>query len=85
MTAFFIKFSAKMLEKQLKVKNLRKWDTMFDGPLLQKGRFKEHQFSLKQMSATHFICIIKWHIAMIFLFNEKKQWKLVSVQIFKNI
>ena len=46
---------------------------MFDGPLLQKDRFKEHQFSLKQMSATHFICIIKWHIAMIFLFNEKKQ------------
>ena len=58
---------------------------MFDGSLFQKDRFKEHQFSLKQMTATHFICIIKWHIAVIFPFNEKKQRKLVSVQIFKNI
>ena len=58
---------------------------MFDGPLFQKGRFKELQFSLKQMITTHFICIIKWHIATIFLFNENKQWKSVSIQIFKNI
>ena len=46
---------------------------MFDAPLFQKGRFEELQFSLKQMIATHFICIIKWHIAMIFSFNENKQ------------
>ena len=46
---------------------------MFDTPFLQKGRFKELQFPLKQMTATHFMCIIKWHIAMIFLFNENKQ------------
>ena len=60
-------------------------NTMFDGPLFQKGRFKELQFSLKQMTATPFICIIKWHIAMTFSFNENKQWKRVSVQIFKII
>ena len=46
---------------------------MFDGPLFQKDPFKELQFSLKRMIATHFICIIKWHIAMIFSFNENKQ------------
>ena len=46
---------------------------MFGGPLFQKGRFKELQFLLKQMTATHFICTIKWHIAMIFSFNENKQ------------
>ena len=46
---------------------------MFDGHLFQKGRFKELQVSLKQMIATHFICVIKWHIAMIFSFNENKQ------------
>ena len=45
---------------------------MFNGPLFQKGRFKGLQFSLKQMKVTHFICIIKWHIAMIFSFNENK-------------
>ena len=28
---------------------------MFHGPLFQKGRFKELQFSLKQMIAIHFI------------------------------
>ena len=32
---------------------------MFDGLLFQKGCFKELQFSLKRMTATHFICIIK--------------------------
>ena len=58
---------------------------MFDDPLFQKGRFEELQFSLKQIAATHFICIVKWHIGMIFSFNENKQWKRVSVQIFKNI
>ena len=58
---------------------------MFDDPLFEKELFKELQISLKQMIATHFICVIKWHIAMIFSFNEKKQWKGVSVQIFKNI
>ena len=46
---------------------------MVDGLLFRKGYFKELQFSLKQMTATHFICIIKWHIAMIFSFNENKQ------------
>ena len=46
---------------------------MFHCPLFQKGRFKELQFSLKQIAATHFICIIKWHIAMTFSFNENKQ------------
>ena len=46
---------------------------MFDGPSFQKGRFKELQFSLKQMAATHFIFIIKWDIAMILSFNENKQ------------
>ena len=46
---------------------------MFDGLLPQKGRFKELEISLKQMTATHFICIIKQHIAMIFSFNENKQ------------
>ena len=58
---------------------------MFDEPLFQEGRFKELQFSFKKMRATHFICIIKWHIAMIFSINENKQWKHVYVQIFKNI
>ena len=58
---------------------------MFDSPLFQKGRLKELQFSLKQMIVTNFICIIKWHIVTIFLFNENKQWKRVSVPIFKNI
>ena len=33
--------------------------TMFNGPLFQKLRFKEFQFSVKQMAATDFICIIK--------------------------
>ena len=28
---------------------------MFDGLLFQKGRFKELEISLKQMTATHFI------------------------------
>ena len=37
------------------------------------------------MTETHFMCIIKWHIAMIFSFNENKQSKCISVQIFKNI
>ena len=46
---------------------------MFDDPLFQKGRFKQLQFSLKQMTATHFIYIIKWHITMTFSFNENKQ------------
>ena len=46
---------------------------MFDDPLFQKRLFKELQISLKQMIATHFICVIKWHIAMIFSFNENKQ------------
>ena len=46
---------------------------MFDGPLFQKGRLKEFQFSLKQMTVTHFICIIKWQIVMTFSFNENKQ------------
>ena len=46
---------------------------MFDSPLFQKRRFKELQFLLKQMREIHFICIIKWHIAMIFWFNENKQ------------
>ena len=46
---------------------------MFDGPLFQKCRFKELQFLLKQVTATHFICIIKWHIVIIFPFNENKQ------------
>ena len=46
---------------------------MFDSPLFQKGRLKELQFSLKQMIVTNFICIIKWHIVTIFLFNENKQ------------
>ena len=32
---------------------------MFDSPLFQKGCFKELQFSLKQLKAKHFICIIK--------------------------
>ena len=58
---------------------------MFDGPLFQKRRFKELQLSLKQMTPKHFIYIIKWRIAMIFSFNENKQRKRVSVQIFKNI
>ena len=58
---------------------------MFDGPLFQKRPFRELQFSLKQMAATHFICIVKWHIGMIFSFNKNKQWKRVSVQISKNI
>ena len=35
---------------------------MFDSLLFQKGYFKVLQFSLKQMIAAHFICIIKWHI-----------------------
>ena len=48
-------------------------NTMYDGALFQKGRFKELQFSLKQMTTTPFICIIKWHIAMTFSFNENKQ------------
>ena len=48
-----------MLKGQLKVKNLKESDTMFDGLLFQKGRFKELQISLKQMTVTHFICIIK--------------------------
>ena len=46
---------------------------MFDGPLFQKRCFKDLKFSIKQMIAPHFICIIKWHIAMIFPFNENKQ------------
>ena len=46
---------------------------MFDSPLFQKDRFKELQFSLKQMTETHIICIVKWHIALIFSFNENKQ------------
>ena len=46
---------------------------MFDGPLFQKGCLKDLQFSLKQMIAPHFISTIKWHIAMIFSFNENKQ------------
>ena len=46
---------------------------MFDGLIFEKGCFKELQFSLKQMKATHFICIIKWYISMIFSFNENKQ------------
>ena len=46
---------------------------MFDGPIFQKGRFMELQFSLKQMIPTHFICIIKRHIATIFSFDENKQ------------
>ena len=48
-------------------------NTMYDGALFQKGRFKELQFSLKQMATTSFICIIKWQIAMTFSFNENKQ------------
>ena len=32
---------------------------MFDGPLFHKDRFKELKFSLKQMTAAHFIHIIK--------------------------
>ena len=46
---------------------------MFDGLIFEKGCFKELRFSLKQMKATHFICIIKWYISMIFSFNENKQ------------
>ena len=46
---------------------------MFDGPLFQKRCFKDLQFSFKKMIAPHFICIIKWHTAMIFPFNENKQ------------
>ena len=38
---------------------------MFDGPLFQKRCFKDLQFSFKKMIAPHFMCIIKWHIAMI--------------------
>ena len=44
-----------------------------NSPLFRKGRFKEHQFSLKKISATPFICIIKLHITIIFSFNENKQ------------
>ena len=58
---------------------------MFDGPLFQKGRFKQLQFSLKQMTATHSICLIKWHIEITFSFNENKQWKRFFEQILKNI
>ena len=32
------------------------------------------------MITTDFVCIIKWHIATIFWFNENKQWKYVSVK-----
>ena len=46
---------------------------MFDGLLFQEGCFKELQFSLKQMIAAHFTCIIKWHTAMTFSFHENKQ------------
>ena len=55
---------------------------MFGGSLFRKGRFTELQSSLKQMTVTHFICIIKWHITIIFSFNENKQRKCISVQIF---
>ena len=46
---------------------------MFDSLLFEKGHFKALQFSLTQMIAAHFICIIKWHIATTFSFNENKQ------------
>ena len=46
---------------------------MFGGSLFHEGRFKEHQPSLNQMTATHFICIFKWHIAMVFSFHENKK------------
>ena len=46
---------------------------MFDDPLFQKGRFKQLQFSLKQMTAIRSICLIKWHIEITFSFNENKQ------------
>ena len=34
------------------------------------------------MTAAHFICIIKQQIAVIFPFNENKQRKRVSLEIF---
>ena len=43
---------------------------MFAGCYFKKGSFKELQFLLKQVTATYFICIFKWHIAIIFPFNE---------------
>ena len=46
---------------------------MFDSLLFQKDHFKALQFLLTQMIAAHFICIIKWLIAMTFSFNENKQ------------
>ena len=79
MTVFFHKVFGKNVVKTTKSKKPKKWDFMFDGPLFQKGRLKEFQFSLKQMTVTHFICIIKWQIVMTFSFNENKQWKRVSV------
>ena len=53
---------------------------MFDSLLFEKGHFKALQFSLTQMIAAHFICIIKWHIATTFSFNENKQ-ENVSVTV----
>ena len=55
----FHKVFGKNAVKTTKSRKSKKWDTMFDGPSFQKGRFKELQFSLKQMAATHFIYIIK--------------------------
>ena len=59
---------------------------MFDGLLFQKGRFEELQFSLKQMIATHFICIIKWHIERFFRLmktNNENAFPYKFVKIFK--
>ena len=55
-------------------------DTIFGG-----GLFVRASIFIKTITAIYFIGIIKWHIAMIFWFNEIEQWKRVSVQILKKI
>ena len=56
---------------------------MFDSLLFEKGHFKALQFSLTQMIAAHFICIIKWHIATTFSFNENKQENVFPYKFLK--
>ena len=74
---------AKTPQKQLKgKKNLKKWHTIFDGPKFGNGLLKKLQFSIKQIKAAHLKGTIKQKITISFPFNENKQWKRVSEQIF---
>ena len=82
---FFHKVFGKNAVKTTKNKKPKKIRHHVWRPLISKRPFERASIFIKKMTATHFICIIKLQIAIIFSFNENKQWKRVSVQIFRNI